>query len=138
MAKNEVKEVAKEEEKTNIIEDTKEEKTEEEEVMKKEEKAEEKEEIKKEEEVESKTTETKEEEVPERVYTIPLRDAYNQPWSKRSRKAVRIVKEFLSRHTKRDIKLGGDVNQEIWKRGMKHPPRRIRVRVKGDVANLMK
>ncbi|MFN3527989.1 MAG: 50S ribosomal protein L31e [Candidatus Altarchaeaceae archaeon] len=81
---------------------------------------------------------TKVEEEQERIYTIPLREAYNQPWTKRARKAVRIVKEFLQRHTKQEIKIGNDVNEEIWKRGMKHPPRKIRVIVKGGVANLVK
>ncbi|OQX21711.1 MAG: hypothetical protein BWK75_02580 [Candidatus Altiarchaeales archaeon A3] len=65
----------------------------------------------------------------ERVYTIPLSDVYNQPWSKRARKAARMVREFLQKHTKKEVKIAGDVNSAIWSRGMKHPPRKIRVNV---------
>lgn len=65
----------------------------------------------------------------EKVYTIPLGDVYKQPWSKRARKAVRMVREFLERHTKKEVKIAGDVNEAIWSRGMKHPPRKIRVNV---------
>lgn len=65
----------------------------------------------------------------EKVYTIPLSDVYSQPWSKRARKAVRMVKEFLQKHTKKEVKIASDVNNEIWSRGMKHPPRKIRVNV---------
>ncbi|MDI6730223.1 MAG: 50S ribosomal protein L31e [Candidatus Altarchaeum sp.] len=88
---------------------------------------------------EEKSTETKEEgakvEKPEekktlgKVYTIPLRDVYNQPWSKRARKATRMMKEFLQKHTKKEVKIAGDVNEAIWSCGMKHPPRKIRVNV---------
>ncbi len=106
-------------------------------------KEEKKQEIKLEEKVtkvtEEKTTETKEEgakvEKPEekktlgKVYTIPLSDVYNQPWSKRTRKATRMVREFLQKHTKKEVKIAGDVNEAIWARGMKHPPRKIRVNV---------
>ncbi len=97
-------------------------------------------EIKSEEKVtEEKTRETKEEgakvEKPEekktlgKVYTIPLSDVYNQPWSKRARKATRMVREFLQKHTEKEVKIAGDVNEAIWTRGMKHPPRKIRVNV---------
>ncbi len=97
-------------------------------------------EIKPEEKVtEEKTRETKEEgakaEKTEekktlgKVYTIPLSDVYNQPWSKRARKATRMVREFLQKHTKKEVKIAGDVNEAIWARGMKHPPRKIRVNV---------
>lgn len=65
----------------------------------------------------------------EKVYTIPLGDVYKQPWSKRAKKAVRMVREFLERHTKKEVKIAGDVNEAIWSRGMKHPPRKIRVNV---------
>lgn len=65
----------------------------------------------------------------EKVYTIPLSDVYAQPWSKRARKAVRMVREFLQKHTKKEVKIASDVNNKIWSRGMKHPPRKIRVNV---------
>jgi len=91
---------------------------------------------------EEKTTETKEQgakvEKSEekktlgKVYTIPLSDVYGQPWSKRARKATRMVREFLQKHTKKEVKIAGDVNEAIWSRGMKHPPRKIRVNVETE------
>ncbi len=136
----EIKEEAKHEE--NVIPEIKEEAKHEENVIP-EIKEEAKQEIKPGEKVtkvtEEKTTKTKEEgakvEKPEekktlgKVYTIPLSDVYNQPWSKRARKATRMVREFLQKHTKKEVKIAGDVNEAIWARGMKHPPRKIRVNV---------
>jgi len=40
-----------------------------------------------------------------------------------------MVREFLQKHTKKEVKIAGDVNNAIWSRGMKHPPRKIRVNV---------
>jgi len=76
-----------------------------------------------------KTEKTEEKKTLEKVYTIPLSEVYNQPWSKRARKATRMVREFLQKHTKKEVKIAGDVNNAIWSRGMKHPPRKIRVNV---------
>ncbi len=66
----------------------------------------------------------------EGIYTIPLRDAYRAPWTKRAKVAVRLVREFVARHVKPDIvKIDPEVNELIWSRGIKRPPRRIRVKV---------
>jgi len=40
-----------------------------------------------------------------------------------------MVREFLQRHTKKDVKIDNEVNAFLWSRGMKHPPRKIRVGV---------
>ena len=75
----------------------------------------------------------------EREYTIPLR----REWSKvakykRAKKAGKAVKEFLARHMKvydRDldkIKIDRYVNEELWFRGIKKPPIRIKVRARKD------
>jgi len=64
----------------------------------------------------------------ERIYTIPLKKVGRKTRSKRSNYATRIVKEFLSRHFKtEDVKIGNNLNDFIWKRGLKKIPRRIRV-----------
>ena len=39
----------------------------------------------------------------ERVYTIPLRDAYTAPRKKRAKVAMRIVREFIKRHMKVEV-----------------------------------
>jgi len=70
------------------------------------------------------------------TYTIPLREALNVPVTKRANKAVKIVRNFLSRHTKAsEIKIDSSINEVLWSRGIKKPPRRVKVRVvkEGDV-----
>jgi len=70
------------------------------------------------------------------TYTIPLREAFNVPVTKRANKAVKIVRNFLSRHTKAsEIKIDSSINEVLWSRGIKKPPRRVKVRVvkEGDV-----
>jgi large subunit ribosomal protein L31e len=65
-----------------------------------------------------------------KVFTIPLRKAYRKTRRKRAKYAIRLIKEFLQRHLKTDnIKLGKHLNEEIWKRGIEKPPRRIKVSV---------
>jgi large subunit ribosomal protein L31e len=71
----------------------------------------------------------------ERIYTVPLRDAYKTIRGKRSSRAVKILKSFLARHMKTQeerVKLGAEVNSLIWSSGMKKPPRRIKVKAKRD------
>jgi len=64
------------------------------------------------------------------TYTIPLRDAFNVPVTKRASKAVKIVREFLSRHTKAgEIRIDSSINEALWSRGIKKPLRRIKVKV---------
>ncbi len=67
----------------------------------------------------------------ERVYTIPLRKAYRAPRPRRSEKAIKVIREFLERHTKPSVlKIDPSINEEVWKRGIEKPPRRIKVTVK--------
>ena len=66
----------------------------------------------------------------ERTYTIPLREAFNAPRPRRANKAVKIVRNFLTRHTKAGtVKLDSSVNDAIWDRSREKPPRRIKVNV---------
>ena len=66
----------------------------------------------------------------ERVYVIPLRDAYRAPRKKRAKVAVRLVREFVERHLKaKYIKVSPKLNELIWSRSSEKPPRRVRVRV---------
>jgi large subunit ribosomal protein L31e len=68
----------------------------------------------------------------ERIYTIPLRKKIKTvPRWRRSEKAVKIVREFLSKHMKAEIdkvKLDPSINEKIWERGSQKPPGKIRVR----------
>jgi len=76
----------------------------------------------------------------ERVYTVPLADAYATVRGKRSSRAVKILKSFLARHMKTEeerVKLGAEVNSAVWARGMQNPPRKIKVKAKRDAKGLV-
>ncbi len=75
----------------------------------------------------------------EREYTIPLRREFLKvPRYKRANKAIKAIKQFLVKHMKvydRDlnkIKIDKYVNEEIWFRGIKKPPVRIKIKAKKD------
>lgn len=70
-----------------------------------------------------------------RSYTIPLRDAYRVPRTKRANVAVRIVREFVERHLHgpERIVIHERINEELWSRSIEKPPRRIKVDVLFEV-----
>jgi large subunit ribosomal protein L31e len=66
----------------------------------------------------------------ERVYTINLGKVLLSPNNQRAKRAINMVKEFARHHMKNDqIKIEEDLSHQIWKRGIKHPPRKIRVKM---------
>lgn len=66
----------------------------------------------------------------ERVYVVPLRNAFRAPLTKRAKVAIRVLREFIMRHTKSQIvSISPEVNEAIWSRGIKRPPRRVKVAV---------
>jgi large subunit ribosomal protein L31e len=66
----------------------------------------------------------------ERVYTINLGKVLLSPNNQRAKRAINMVKEYARHHMKtEEIKIEEGVNHQIWKRGIKHPPRKIRVRM---------
>ncbi len=74
-------------------------------------------------------TEAKVETQREMIYTVPLKYAWYGPHNDRTRKAVDILKKFIMRHMKvKEVKITQELNEKLWERGMKNPPRRIRVR----------
>lgn len=65
----------------------------------------------------------------ERIYTIPLRKVKAGSRNKMANRAVREVREFLTRHMKsEDVWLDAAVNEAIWARGMYTVPSKLRVR----------
>ena len=71
----------------------------------------------------------------EREYIIPLRCEWKKaPRYKRAKKAIRAIREFLVRHMKirdRDlnkIRIDKYLNEEVWFRGIKKPPAKIKVK----------
>lgn len=72
----------------------------------------------------------KEEEKPEeRVFTIPLRREISKaPKWKRTNKSIKVVRNYLFRHMKTvDVKLGKELNEFLWSRGSKNPPKDVNV-----------
>ncbi len=64
----------------------------------------------------------------ERVYTINLGKVLLSPNNQRAKRAINMIKEFARHHMKiEEIKIEETLSHIIWKRGIRHPPRKIRV-----------
>ena len=84
--------------------------------------------------------------VEERTYTIPLQKALVRPPKKRAPRAMQLLKIFITKHMKLEMKvseeeeeeelpqllISQEVNEKIWDRGIEKPPRKIRVRAAKD------
>jgi large subunit ribosomal protein L31e len=87
-----------------------------------------------------------EEIVEERYYTIPLQKALARPPKKRAPRAMQLIKLFVTKHMKLEMKVSEveeeeelpqlivskEVNEKVWNRGIEKPPRRIKTRVTKD------
>ena len=66
----------------------------------------------------------------ERVYTINLGKVLLSQSQHRAVRAINMIKEFARHHMKvEEIKIEEDLAHIVWARGMRSPPRRIRVRM---------
>jgi len=64
----------------------------------------------------------------ERVYTINLGKVLLSPNNQRAKRAINMIKEYARHHMKNEeVKIEESLSHLIWKRGIKHPPRKIRV-----------
>jgi large subunit ribosomal protein L31e len=97
---------------------------------------------------EAKTKHKKKEEeiVEERFYTIPLSRALVRPPKKRAPRAMQLIKLFVTKHMKLQIKVSEEeeeeelpqlvvskeINEKVWSRGIEKPPRKIKTRVTKD------
>jgi large subunit ribosomal protein L31e len=93
-----------------------------------------------------KKEEEEEEFVEERVYTIPLGKAWVRPPKKRAPRAMQLLKTFVTKHMKLEMRVeeeeekeelprlivSNDVNEKVWGKGIEKPPRKIRVRAAKD------
>jgi len=69
----------------------------------------------------------------ERIYTVPLKEAWNAQRYRRSERAMMVLKAFAKRHMKAEtITVDNSVNEAIWARGIKSPPHKIRVKMTKD------
>jgi large subunit ribosomal protein L31e len=97
----------------------------------------------------SREEKTEEEEiVEERIYTVPLGKAWIMPPRKRTPRAMRMLRAFITKHMKLEAKkeeeleeeeeelpklvISNEVNEKVWERGVEKPPRKIRVRAAKD------
>ena len=139
--------LAEEEEMPDLSEEETVEKVEpEEELTKEEAPAEEQPAIEEAEEAKPKKKKEEEEIVEERFYTIPLQRALVRPPKKRAPRAMQLIKAFITKHMKLEMKvaeeeeeeelprliINGDVNEKVWGRGIEKPPRKIKVRATKD------
>src|SRR3989344_186924 len=87
-------------------------------------------------EIKKETKETKEVKVElEREYIIPIRKyVLTVPRYKRAKRAIFVIRKFLARHMKveehdiKKVKIDNHLNNEIWFRGIKKPPAKIKVK----------
>ena len=76
----------------------------------------------------------------ERTYNVPLRREYLKVanW-KRTKKAVSALRQFLAKHMKsEEVKLGKELNEHLWKHGIKNPPHHVKVNVSKDEKGVVK
>jgi large subunit ribosomal protein L31e len=87
-----------------------------------------------------------EEIVEEKIYTIPLGRALVRPPNKRASRAMQLIKIFVTKHMKLEMKvseeeeeeelpqliISQELNERIWNRGIEKPPRKIKVRAAKD------
>ncbi len=139
--------LAEEEEMPDLSEEETVEKVEpEEELTKEEAPAEEQPAIEEAEEAKPKKKKEEEEIVEELTYTVPLSRALVRPPKKRAPRAMQLLKIFITKHMKLEMKvseeeeeeelpqllISQEVNEKIWDRGIEKPPRKIRVRAAKD------
>jgi len=65
-----------------------------------------------------------------RVHMVPLRRAFEAPKYRRTKVAIRVIREFTTRHMK--AKIDKEVNLLLWSRGITNPPRRIKLEMDRD------
>ncbi len=66
----------------------------------------------------------------ERVYTINLGKALISQSQHRAVRAINMIKEFARHHMKvEDVRIEEDLAHQIWSKGVRSPPRKVRVRM---------
>jgi large subunit ribosomal protein L31e len=74
-----------------------------------------------------------------RTYVVPLGVVYEAPPYRRAKKAIIVIREFTIRHMKaRGVSIDSEVNELIWAKGIRHPPRRITLEMERDEDGIVK
>ncbi|MEK6863380.1 MAG: 50S ribosomal protein L31e [Nanoarchaeota archaeon] len=76
----------------------------------------------------------------ERTYNVPLRKEYMKaPRWNRTKKAVTALRQFLAKHMKsEEVKLSKELNEFMWKHGIKNPPHHVKVKAVKDDKGIVK
>jgi len=76
----------------------------------------------------------------ERTYNVPLRKEYMKaPRWNRTKKAVTALRQFLAKHMKSEnVLLSKELNEEMWKHGIKNPPHHVKVKATKDDKGVVK
>lgn len=67
----------------------------------------------------------------ERIYTVPLRKAFDYLRTRRVERAVKLMRAFMARHFKveeKNVRISEGVNALLWRDSIQKPPRRIKIR----------
>ncbi len=79
-----------------------------------------------------------EEIIDERIYIIPLGKARKGPRNKWAKKSIRFLREYMERHFKPEsLIISQEVNEKIWEKGIKKPPRKLKVRATKNIDGLV-
>ena len=74
----------------------------------------------------------------ERIYTINLGKVLLSPNNQRAKRAINMIREFATKHMKSEnVKIEEEVSHLVWARGIRHPPRKIRVKITKDDGNVV-
>ncbi len=74
----------------------------------------------------------------DRTYNVPLGRAWIYPKQRRSKRAVKLLREFAIRHGKSEqVKISEEVSEQIWENGIRNPPRKIKIRLVKDKDGLV-
>ena len=80
----------------------------------------------------------KEEIIDERIYVVPLAKARRGPRNKRAKKAIRYLRDYMTRHFKPEsLVITQEVNEKIWERSIQKPPRKLKVRATKNIDGLV-
>lgn len=74
----------------------------------------------------------------ERIYTINLGKVLLSPNNQRAKRAINMIREFAVKHMKSEnVKIEEEISHLVWARGIRHPPRKIRVKITKDDGNVI-
>ena len=68
----------------------------------------------------------------ERDYIIPLRATKMAPRTRRAKRAIKEIREYVMRHMKVEeekVWIDTTLNEKIWENGIQNPPNKVKVKV---------